>query len=587
MVEAANRLNIPVAILDSHENPAAQISPSSLLHVVGNFHNAEDVQELASRCDVLTVEIEHVHVETLEKVAKSSERGLIVQPSPEAIRIIQDKYLQKVHVTSSNKGNAAGAVPCPEFAEVEAGREVDSVREIAEKKGFGYPLMLKSKKWAYDGKGNYVIKSNEQVPEAVKILQQNALKGGAKLASGDSGLYVEKWVPFEKELAVMVVRALDGTITSYPVVETIQKDNICHIVYAPAAVEEAVLKRAKQVAEQAISTLQGAGVFGVEMFALSNGDVLFNEIAPRPHNSGHYTIEACHTSQFEQHIRATMGLPLGSTVMKVPAAAMVNILGVGSGEEGMAATLKPCAEAMTIPGATVHLYGKKECRAGRKMGHITIVGNSAEEVKGYVERITAVEKSASAAVSSSASTPAAPSAAVTKKPSTNPPIVGIIMGSDSDLPTMKPAAAILRDFGVPFEITIVSAHRTPARMMDYAKAAHRRGIKIIIAAAGGAAHLPGMVAAITPLPVIGVPVALKYLDGQDSLYSIVQMPRGVPVATVAINNSTNAALLAVRMLGSHIPSYLRKMEEFQRKQERVVLEKVDKLEEIGWEGYSL
>jgi len=135
---------------------------------------------------------------------------------------------------------------------------------------------------------------------------------------------------------------------------------------------------------------------------------------------------------------------------------------------------------------------------------------------------------------------------------------------------------------VPFELSVVSAHRTPQRMMDYARSAHHRGLKIIIAAAGGAAHLPGMVAAITPLPVIGVPVALKVLDGQDSLYSIVQMPRGVPVATVAINNSTNAALLAVRMLGG---SYTDKMVAYQEEMERVVLEKVERLEKEGWENY--
>ena len=135
---------------------------------------------------------------------------------------------------------------------------------------------------------------------------------------------------------------------------------------------------------------------------------------------------------------------------------------------------------------------------------------------------------------------------------------------------------------MPFELSVVSAHRTPQRMMDYARSAHHRGLKVIIAAAGGAAHLPGMVAAITPLPVIGVPVALKVLDGQDSLYSIVQMPRGVPVATVAINNSTNAALLAVRMLGG---SYTDKMVAYQEEMERVVLEKVERLEKEGWENY--
>ncbi|CAG8585656.1 23244_t:CDS:2 [Gigaspora rosea] len=150
---------------------------------------------------------------------------------------------------------------------------------------------------------------------------------------------------------------------------------------------------------------------------------------------------------------------------------------------------------------------------------------------------------------------------------------------------MKPCAEILKSFDVPFELSIVSAHRTPNRMFDYAVNAHKRGIKVIVAGAGGAAHLPGMVAALTPLPVIGVPVKGKILDGVDSLYSIVQMPRGIPVATVAINNSTNAGILAVRQLGAFIPGYLEKMQKFMEKQESDVLAKVDKLEEVGWESY--
>jgi phosphoribosylaminoimidazole carboxylase len=165
------------------------------------------------------------------------------------------------------------------------------------------------------------------------------------------------------------------------------------------------------------------------------------------------------------------------------------------------------------------------------------------------------------------------------------PLVGVIMGSDSDLPVMQQAAATLEEFGVPFELTVVSAHRTPQRLVEYATSARRRGLKVIIAAAGGAAHLPGMVAARTPLPVIGVPVALKNLDGLDSLYSIVQMPRGVPVATVAIGNSTNGALLAVRILGAFVPSVADAMEAYQRRIEGEVLVKAARLESVGWKNY--
>ncbi|KAJ3312721.1 phosphoribosylaminoimidazole carboxylase ade2 [Gonapodya sp. JEL0774] len=160
------------------------------------------------------------------------------------------------------------------------------------------------------------------------------------------------------------------------------------------------------------------------------------------------------------------------------------------------------------------------------------------------------------------------------------------MGSDSDLPVLKPACAILTSFSVPFSVSIVSAHRTPLRMVEFAKSAHERGIKVIIAGAGGAAHLPGMVAAMTCLPVIGVPVKGSVLDGVDSLYSIVQMPRGIPVATVAINNSTNAALLAIRMLGSFVPHLASKMTEYMKQQESEVLAKVDTLDTVGWQKYG-
>ena len=165
--------------------------------------------------------------------------------------------------------------------------------------------------------------------------------------------------------------------------------------------------------------------------------------------------------------------------------------------------------------------------------------------------------------------------------------VGIIMGSDSDLPTMADAANILEDFGVGCEVTVVSAHRTPERMVEYAREAHKRGVKVIIAGAGGAAHLPGMVAAMTPLPVIGVPVKPRgaYLDGLDSLLSIVQMPRGVPVATVAIGNSTNAGLLALRILGIKDAATLRSMEDYQKEMEQTVLTKADNLEARGWREY--
>ena len=167
----------------------------------------------------------------------------------------------------------------------------------------------------------------------------------------------------------------------------------------------------------------------------------------------------------------------------------------------------------------------------------------------------------------------------------NTPLIGIIMGSDSDLPTMREAIVVCAEFGIECEVEIVSAHRTPDRMVDYAKTAHLRGLKVIIAGAGGAAHLPGMVASLTPLPVVGVPVQTKALSGVDSLYSIVQMPGGIPVATVAIGNAKNAGLLAIRMLANHDAALLDHVLAYQESLRSMVMEKQEKLNSLGYEAY--
>lgn len=165
------------------------------------------------------------------------------------------------------------------------------------------------------------------------------------------------------------------------------------------------------------------------------------------------------------------------------------------------------------------------------------------------------------------------------------PLVGIIMGSDSDLPTMKEAIAACEEFSIPCEVGIVSAHRTPERMVEYAKQAHSRGLKVIIAGAGGAAHLPGMVASLTPLPVIGVPVPSRHLQGVDSLYSIVQMPAGIPVATVAIGNARNAGLLAIQILATSDAALLEKVQQYRQGLNQMVMEKQEKLDAIGYQKY--
>ncbi|KAL8051531.1 hypothetical protein ABFX02_06G152700 [Erythranthe guttata] len=537
LCEAASQLAIKVVILDPMENcPASNLCH---YHMVGSYDDSATVEEFAKRCGVLTVEIEHVDAATLEKL---EQQGVDCQPKASTIRIIQDKYLQKVHFSRH-------AIPLTKFVQIEDLEGAKKAGEI-----FGYPLMIKSKRLAYDGRGNAVAKTEDEISQAV-----NALGGYAR------GLYVEKWAPFSKELSVIVARGRDNTVLCYPVVETIHRENICHIVKSPANVSWKTMKLATDVAYKAVSSLEGAGVFAVELFLTSDGQVLLNEVAPRPHNSGHQTIECCFTSQYEQHLRAVVGLPLGDPSMKTPASIMYNILGEDEGEQGFVIANKLIGRALNIPGATVHWYDKPEMRKQRKMGHITLVGPTMGIVEARLKSMLGEEIEDDQ-----------PAAA---------PRVGIIMGSDSDLPVMKDAAKILREFNVPSEVRIVSAHRTPEMMFSYASSARQRGIQVIIAGAGGAAHLPGMVAALTPLPVIGVPVRASTLDGLDSLLSIVQMPRGVPVATVAINNATNAGLLAVRLLGISDLDLQSRMAQYQEDRRDEVLVKDDKLEKGGWEDY--
>lgn len=337
------------------------------------------------------------------------------------------------------------------------------------------------------------------------------------------------------------------------------------------------------------------------MFLLPDGGLLLNEVAPRPHNSGHYTQDGCVTSQFENHVRAVLGWPLGDPSLNCGCSIMLNILGEADGDEGVAKAHALMARAYRTRGAKVHWYGKPGMRAARKVGHINISGASRDEARA---RLAAIEPAAAASLAatsdalrraglggaggSASSTSAAAAGVAAGSGGGAAPLVGIIMGSDSDLPTMQAAAEVLEEFGIPLEISVVSAHRTPERMVEYARSAAARGLRAIIAGAGGAAHLPGMVAAMTPLPVIGVPVkpAGAHLDGLDALLSIVQMPKGVPVATVAIGNAANAGLLAARIIGSADPEVLAKMANYQDGMRDVVLDKAARLESKGWRGYS-
>lgn len=322
------------------------------------------------------------------------------------------------------------------------------------------------------------------------------------------------------------------------------------------------------------------------MLIRNTGDLIVNEIAPRPHNSGHYTIEACPTmSQYKAQLLSILGImpDFSGHIIPIiaPATLMLNILG-GASKTSHDDLVK---RAMCMPNAALHMYGK-ESKPGRKIGHITLLASSMAVAEADAATLidiadtTRTERKSQQTTSSIALAPT-----VSSTLSSSPQIV-VTMGSDSDLPVLKPGLALLESLAIPFDVTITSAHRTPHAMTRLAETAAARGYKVIIAAAGGAAHLPGMLAASTPLPVIGVPVKASTQDGMDSLLSIVQMPRGVPVATVAINNSTNAALLAARILGTSDEVIFKKLEVYMKNMKDEVDAKARMLETVGWEGYK-
>ncbi|KAK4697748.1 phosphoribosylaminoimidazole carboxylase, partial [Lecanoromycetidae sp. Uapishka_2] len=541
LVEAANNRNISVAILDKENSPAKQINAHR--GVVGSFADAEAIRKLASECDILTVEIEHVDTQVLEDLEKESlakGKRLEIHPSWQAIRTIQDKYLQKLTLEKANVG-LAKSIPIDTASE-EAMQTAANI--------LGLPFMLKARKGAYDGRGNYPVRSAEDFKPALHALR-------------DQLLYAEQWVDFKKELAVMVVKTEDepdpskwsSSTLSYPTVETVHEDSICKLVFAPARdLSKGTNSVAQEVARKAVASFKGKGIYGVEMFLLGDNIILVNEIAPRPHNSGHYTIEACRMSQYDSHLLAILERPIADKGLQlVKPAIMLNILG-GSDPK----SFLELANAADAIGAKVHLYGKGDATKGRKMGHLTVLGDTMEEAEQMIHPLIDI------AIDIRAGRPIRRTNNTSTKAKNKPqPVVGIITGSISDQPHLEACYKIFDDFGIRYEKGIKSAHRTPDAMAEYAKTAASRGIKVIIAAAGGAAHLPGMVAAFSKsVVVVGLPIKPTIGDGMDSLLSMTNMPRGVPVATVGINNSTNAALTAARILAADDQGVREKLEEY-------------------------
>jgi 5-(carboxyamino)imidazole ribonucleotide synthase len=350
-LQAASRLGIDVVIAERFaDSPAARLTSTSLVFANG-WNDPTALDRLARLAPVVTLESEFVDWRALEALEALGPRVL---PSPACVGVVQDKLLQK-------QALACAELPVPMFRQVDAPHGViDAAAEL------GWPLMWKARRDGYDGRGNVVVHDPSEVDAAF-----------APLGWPERLLFVVAFVDFDRELAPHVVRAIDGAIAQYPIVETRQDAalHICREVLAPVDLAPHVAEQAATIARGAVEAVGGVGAFGVELFLLRDGQLCINELAPRPHNSAHYTIDACWTSQFENHVRAVLGWPLGEAGLRVPAAAMVNLLGTTS-EPIRAADV---AAALGEPGAFVHLYGKTDNRPGRKMGHVTAVGATLDE----------------------------------------------------------------------------------------------------------------------------------------------------------------------------------------------------------------
>jgi len=344
MGEAAGPLGVEVVVSDP--TPDCPAAPVVREQVVGGFDDEAAIRELAERADVLTFEIELADPDAMARVSEATDTP--VHPDPDTLRTIQDKLVQ-------NRALAEEGVPVPEFRRVD---DADDLRAAGE--ALGWPLMLKAREGGYDGRGNRPVEGPDEAEAALAEI------GGAALA--------EELVDFEREVAIMGVVG-DGERRAYPLTETIHREEILRESVTPARSDEAVRSRAQEVAFDVLDSLEGRGVYGIELFETREGAILVNEIAPRPHNSGHWTIEGAVCSQFEQHLRAVLGWPLGNTERRSPAVT-ANLL--GDVDEPKPAELNGSEAILETDAASLHWYGKREARPLRKMGHVTLVDDGGD-----------------------------------------------------------------------------------------------------------------------------------------------------------------------------------------------------------------
>ncbi len=355
MADGAKNLGLELIVqTPSRTDPACAIAHKTLL---GPVADATITAELATYCDVITFENEFIDLPALRELEASQlevtgKKGAVFHPQLDCLAPLLDKYDQRQYCDRIN-------LPSPAFATLHSKADLPQLTERVH--AVGLPLALKTRRHGYDGQGTFILKTREEVATTWQRLSYQPV-------------LLEAFVEFEKELAVMVARSRLGEVAVYPIVETEQIEQVCRRVIAPARISPQVNETVRAIATQLVNSLSAVGLFGIELFLTTDGQVLINEVAPRSHNSGHYTLDACVTSQFEQQLRAVSGRPLGSVALTSPGAIMVNLLGTEDTPAGQTSEYRDKRQVIAaLPNAYLYWYGKTRSRIGRKLGHVTVL----------------------------------------------------------------------------------------------------------------------------------------------------------------------------------------------------------------------
>jgi 5-(carboxyamino)imidazole ribonucleotide synthase len=342
MGDAAKKLGVELVIqTPSINDPAVSVAHDVVLAAIDD---AKATEKLAQKCDVITFENEFVNLEALSQLAK---QGVCFRPRLEALSPLLDKYHQRCYLRDLK-------LPVPSFIASPTPLHPYTPTPLS----FRFPVVLKTRRHGYDGQGTFIIEEQESLTQKLEAQKSQSI------------FVLEEYIPFERELAAIAARSVSGEVAIYPIVETQQQEQVCRRVIAPADIPQKVAEEVNNIARTFLNSLEVVGVFGIELFLTTDGKVLINEVAPRTHNSGHFSLDACETSQFEQHLRAVCGLSLGSTAMICPCAVMVNLLGY---ENSRSDYMTKRQQIEQIPQVRVHWYGKNESRPGRKLGHVTVL----------------------------------------------------------------------------------------------------------------------------------------------------------------------------------------------------------------------